>query len=94
MRIAKGLLKIMMLPVVMILGIVSALGNTFMKVVCYVLGPIMLILAGCVLYGFLTQTWYNVGIALGCEVLCGAILFVGAFVMAEADILKDYLLHL
>ena len=52
MRIAKGLLKIMMLPVVMILGIVSALGNTFMKVVCYVLGPIMLILAGCALYGF------------------------------------------
>ena len=43
MRIAKGLLKIMMFPVVMILGIVSALGNTFMKVVCYVLGPIMLI---------------------------------------------------
>ena len=94
MRIAKGLLKIMMLPVVMILGIVSALGNTFMKVVCYVLGPIMLILAGCVLYGFLTQTWYNVGLALGCEVFCGAIMFVGAFVMAEADVLKDYLLHL
>ena len=46
------------------------------------------------LYGFLTQTWYNVGIALGCEVLCGAILFVGAFLMAEADVLKDYLLHL
>ena len=81
-----------MLPVVMILGIVSALGNTFMKVVCYILGPIMLIFAGCALYGFLTQTW--LGIALGCEVLCGVILFVGAFVMAEADVLKDYLLHL
>lgn len=94
MRIAKGLLKIMMLPVVMILGIVSALGNTFMKVVCYVLGPIMMILAGCALYGLLTQTWYNVGIALGCEGICGAFMFVGAFVMAEADVLKDYLLHL
>lgn len=94
MRIVKGLFKILVLPVVMILGMVSALGNTFMKVVCYALGPIMLILGGCALYGFLTQTWYNVGIALGCEVLCGVIMFLGAFLMAEADILKDYLLHL
>lgn len=63
----------------------------FMKLGWVVAIPLV---AGCVVYGFLTQTWYNVGIALGCEVLCGAIMFVGAFVMAEADILKDYLLHL
>lgn len=94
MRIAKGLLKICLLPVVMILGVISALGDTVMKVVCYVLGPVMFILLGCAIYGVMTQTWYNVGIAIGCEILCAGILFAGAFLMAEADVLKDYLLHL
>ena len=94
MRICKGFLKIFILPVILILGAFSALGNSFMKLVCYITGPVMLILGGCVIYGLVTQTWYNVGIALSCGAVVGVVMFAGAFVMAEADNLKDYLLHL
>lgn len=94
MRILKGLFKIMVLPVVLVLGLFSALGNGFMKVSCYILGPVLLFLVGCIIYGFVTQTWYNVGIAIACVAGVFLITFIGAFVMAQADNLKDYLLHL
>lgn len=94
MKILKGIFKIIALPVALCLAGISALANVFMKIVCYALGPFMTILGLCALYGFVTQTWYNVGIAIGLLGVCGLVVFVGAFLMAEMDVLKDYLLHL
>ena len=53
----------------------------------------ILIMAMAVL-GFATQTLYNAYIAIGCELVCTIILFACAFVTAQAEVLKDYLLHL
>lgn len=94
MKALKFLFKIMILPVVLLIGIVQALGMAFMKVSCYVMGPIMLLLGGCVIYGLCTQTWYNVAIAVACEAVCGLVVFGGAVVISEMDVLKDYLLHI
>ena len=94
MKALKFLFKIMILPLVLIIGIVHALGMAMMKVSCYVMGPIMLLLAGCAIYGVCTHTWYNVAIALACEAVCGLVMFGGAVVISEMDVLKDYLLHI
>ena len=94
MKALKFLFKIMILPLVLLIEIVDALGMLLMRVSCYVMGPIMLLLAGCAIYGLCTQTWYNVAIALGCEAVCALVMFGGAVVISEMDVLKDYLLHI
>ncbi|MCF0128084.1 MAG: hypothetical protein HUJ70_05910 [Pseudobutyrivibrio sp.] len=88
------LLKTVLFPLVLLVTIIDILGMTFMKVGCYVVGPIMLILAGCGIYGIATQTWYNLWIALGCEVVCGLAFFAATFIVVEIDCLKDFLISI
>lgn len=88
------LIKILILPLVLLIGILKALGMAFMKVSCYVMGPVMLLLGGCAVYGICTQTWYNFVIAIALEAVCGLIIFGGAVIISEMDVLKDYLLHI
>ena len=86
--------KLVLLPIIALVAAVYALGMALLKVSCYVMGPLMLALAGCGIYGIVTQTWYNLWIALGCEAACALVMFGGAFILSEMDALKDWLISL
>lgn len=65
--------KILILPVILILGIFNVLGNVATKMSCYVFGPAMFLLFGFAFYYLTQQSWLNVSILTVLGVACFAI---------------------
>lgn len=73
MRLLKIPVKLLILPVIVLLGAFNVMGNILTKLSCYVLGPAMFLLFGFALYHLTQQSWLNVGILTVLGVACFAI---------------------
>lgn len=71
--IDKLSVKILILPVILILGVFNVMGNVLTKLSCYVLGPAMFALFGLALYHLTQQSWLNVSILTVLGIACFAI---------------------
>lgn len=67
------MLKIILLPVILVLGAFNVFGNVITKLSCYVFGPAMFFLLACALYYFTHQSWLNVSILTVLGVGCFAV---------------------
>ena len=65
--------KILILPVILILGIFNVLGNVATKMSCYVLGPASFALFGLAFFYLTQQSWLNVSILTVLGIACFAI---------------------
>ena len=65
--------KILILPVILVLGIFNVLGNVATKLSCYVLGPAMFLMFGLAFFYLTQQSWLNVSILTVLGVACFAI---------------------
>lgn len=73
MWLLKIPVKLLILPVILILGIFNVLGNVATKLSCYVFGPAMFLLFGFAIYYLTQQSWLNVSILTVLAVACFAI---------------------
>lgn len=85
MWLIKFAVKILILPVILVLGIFNALGNAATKLSCYVLGPAMFLLFGFAFYYLTQQSWLNVGILALLGVACFAIPMLAGLVLCITE---------
>jgi hypothetical protein len=68
MFILKLLAKILLLPVILILGLLRLLVHIGINLSSIVLGGLMLIVFGCIIFTVIQHTWYSMAILIAMEV--------------------------
>ena len=69
MFILKLLAKILLLPVILILGLLRLLVHIGINLSSIVLGGLMLIVFGCIIFTIIQHTWNSMAILIAIEVL-------------------------
>ena len=57
MRVIRKFAKIMILPLMLLIGILHFVLNTATKLSSYLIGPLMLLIFGCGVYTVVKQLW-------------------------------------
>jgi hypothetical protein len=65
--------KLLILPVILVLGIFNVLGNVATKLSCYVFGTAMFLMFGLAFFYLTQQSWLNVSILTVLGIACFAI---------------------
>lgn len=78
-------LKILVLPVILVLGIFNVLGNIAAKLSCYVFGPAMFLLFCLALYYLTQQIWLNVTILAITGAGCFAVPMLAGLVLCVTE---------
>ena len=94
MWLLKIPVKLLILPVIVILGVFNVMGNVLTKLSCYVLGPAMFFLLACALYYLTQQSWLNVSILTVLGVGCFAIPMLAGLVLCVTENWNQMLIHL
>ena len=68
MFLLKLMAKILLLPVILILGILRLLVHIGINLSSIVLGGLMLIVFGCIVFTFIQHTWNSMAILIAMEV--------------------------
>ena len=88
--------KILILPVILVLGIFNVLGNVATKLSCYVFGPAMFLMFGLAFFYLTQQSWLNVSILTVLGISCFAIPMMAGFALCITEdwnrLLMKYLL--
>ena len=77
MFLLKLLMKVLLLPIMLVLFVLRVLVKIGIELSSIVLGGLMLIVFGCIIYAIVQQMWPSVGILVAMEV-CIIILTFGA----------------
>lgn len=85
MWLIKIPVKILILPVILVLGVFNVLGNLVTKLSCYVLGPAMFALFGLALYHLIQQSWLNVSILTVLGIACFAVPMLAGVVLCFTE---------
>lgn len=85
MWLLKIPVKILILPVIVILGTFNVMGNVLTKLSCYVLGPAMFLLFGFAFYYLTQESWLNVGLLTFLGVSCFALPMFAGMVLCVTE---------
>lgn len=91
MKVLRIFLKIMVLPLMLLIGIVHVLFNTLTNLSCYVIGPLMLFIFGCGIYTVVKQLWIQTFLLGLMEAACFLVLFGAGFVIVALESWNDHL---
>ena len=93
MKLIKLPFKIFVFPVIALLWLVTMLAKVTVKIVCYIAGPVMLVLLGLIIYVITKQRWDDLFI-LGCmEGICILILFGVTWMIANVQDVNELLIE-
>ena len=81
----KMILKVFALPVLFVVKIVCILGNLLTNISSYVIGLLLLVIAGCSIYCIVQAMWTSLAIlaGMGLAAILAIFLFVWVVVKAE-----------
>lgn len=91
MRLSKLIGKILLLPVVLLLGILRLLVKIGMEVSSFILGALMLIVFGCIIFTIIQHTWNSMWILIVMEVFLVMITAGTGVIQGVLDIASDSL---
>lgn len=91
MRLLKLIGKILLLPVVLLLGILRLLVKIGMEVSSFILGALMLIVFGCIIFTIVQHTWNSMWILIVMEVFLVLITAGTGVIQGVLDIASDSL---
>ena len=91
MRLLKLIGKILLLPVLLLLGILRLLVKIGMEVSSFVLGALMLIVLGCIIFTIVQHTWNSMWILIVMEVFLVLITAGTGVIQGVLDIASDSL---
>ena len=81
MKAIRILLKIIVLPLILIIGILHVLFRALANLSCYIIGPLMLFIFGCGVYTVIKQLWSQTFLLGLMEAACFLVLFGASFVI-------------
>ena len=81
----KMILKVLALPVLFVVKVICSLGNLLTNVTSYVIGLLLLVIAGCAIYCIVQAMWTSLAIldGMGLTAILAIILLVWVVVKAE-----------
>ena len=81
----KMILKVLALPVLFVVKVICILGNLLTNVTSYVIGLLLLVIAGCAIYCIVQAMWTSLAIlaGMGLAAILAIFLLVGLVVKAE-----------
>ncbi len=81
----KMILKVLALPVLFVVKVICSLGNLLTNVTSYVIGLLLLVIAGCVIYCIVQAMWTSLAIlaVMGLTAILAIFLLVWVVVKAE-----------
>ena len=91
MRLFKLIGKILLLPVLLLLGILRLLVKIGMEVSSFILGALMLIVLGCIIFTIVQHTWNSMWILIVMEVFLVLITAGTGVIQGVLDIASDSL---
>ena len=91
MRLLKLIGKILLLPVLLLLGILRLLVKIGMEVSSFILGTLMLIVFGCIIFTIIQHTWNSMWILIVMEVFLVLITAGTGVIQGVLDIASDSL---
>ena len=85
MKLSRILFKIMILPLMLLIGILRVLFHALTNLSCYVIGPLMLFIFGCGIYTVVIQNWSQTFLLGLIEAACFLVLFGASFVIVTLE---------
>ena len=81
----KMILKVLVLPVLFVVKVICILGNLLTNVTSYVIGLLLLVIAGCAIYCIVQAMWTSLAIlaVMGLTAILAIFLLVWVVVKAE-----------
>lgn len=84
----KMILKVFALPVLFVVKIVCVLGNLLTNVSSYVIGLLLLVIAGCSIYCIVQAMWTSLAILAGMGLAAILAIFLLVWVVVKAEIVE------
>ena len=81
----KMILKIWALPVLFVVKIICILGNLLTNVTSYVIGLLLLVIAGCAIYCIVQAMWTSLAILAGMGLAAILVIFLLVWVVVKAE---------
>ena len=91
MLLLKLIVKILLLPVILILGILRLLVHIGINLSSIVLGGLMLIMFGCIVFTIIQHTWNSMAILIAMEVFLVLITAGAGVIEAVLEMASDSL---
>ena len=81
----KMILKVLALPVLFVVKSICILGNLLTNISSYVIGLLLLIIAGCAIYCIVQAMWSSLAILVGMGLVAILTIFLLVWVVVKAE---------
>ena len=81
----KMILKVLALPVLFVVKVICILGNLLTNVTSYVIGLLLLVIAGCAIYCIVQAMWTSLAILAGMGLAAILAIFLLVWVVLKAE---------
>ena len=82
----KMILKVLALPVLFVVKVICILGNLLTNVTSYVIGLLLLVIAGCAIYCIVQAMWTSLAILAGMGLAAILVIFLLVWVVVKAEV--------
>ena len=82
----KMILKVLALPVLFVVKIICILGNLLTNVTSYVIGLLLLVIAGCAIYCIVQAMWTSLAILAGMGLAAILAIFLLVWLVVKAEV--------
>ena len=82
----KMILKVLALPVLFVVKVICILGNLLTNVTSYVIGLLLLVIAGCAIYCIVQAMWTSLAILAGMGLAAILAIFLLVWLVVKAEV--------
>ena len=82
----KMILKVLALPVLFVVKVICILGNLLTNVTSYVIGLLLLVIAGCAIYCIVQAMWTSLAILAGMGLATILAIFLLVWLVVKAEV--------
>ena len=86
----KMVLKVLVLPMLLITKLVCILGNLLTNISSYVIGLLLLVIAGCAIFCVIKAMWKSLAILAVMGVAAIAVIFLLVWVVVKAETFSEF----
>lgn len=87
----KMILKVLALPLLFVVKVICILGNLLTNVTSYVIGLLLLIIAGCAIYCIVQALWTSLAILAGMGLTAILIIFLLVWAVVKLETLGNHI---
>ena len=84
----KMIFKVFALPVLLVIKVVCVLGNLLTNISSYVIGLLLLVIAGCAIYCIVQAMWTSLAILAGMGLAAILVIFLLVWAVVKAESLN------